>query len=157
MPSFKSIGTQLFEDLVDTDFTRATFEVATEIKEKAIQNASEGKAFGSDRFDRNYEPDYARTRKSRGYQVAFTDLQMGAKRIRRMNVKRESDKAVIEFDREPVRNGVTFGMVANFHHEGIVYKNGNFKMRSIFPKSIQSVPKEVHLEARKLAWEALRD
>lgn len=160
MPTSNSIGTQLINSLnhrakrlyVASDY------VAKAIDEQKNKNVSSGRGFGNDTFDTNYEKSYIPVREKAGFQIKFTDLQMGRKRIRQTKVDSDKTKnqSVISFYGEGRSQDVTFGVIAKYHHEGIRYRNGNFKVRSIFPKTLSSIPVFIHDLARRRGWEVLR-
>lgn len=160
MPTSNSIGTQLINSLNQraNKLHIASDYVAEAIDEQKNKNVTGGRGFGNDRFDTNYEKSYIPVRKKAGFQTQFTDLQMGRKRIRQttVNTNKAKNQSIISFYGEGRSQGVTFGMIANFHHEGIRYRNGNFKMRSIFPKTLSSIPVFIHDLARRRGWEVLR-
>lgn len=122
--------------------------VAEDINQKAKDNSNQGKAFGNDRYDRTYEPAYAKRRQKEGFQIQYTDLRKKQQRINTATVRRKREGAEIYY-----QNG---GRIFKFHHDGIQYKNGNNKMRSIFPKEISSVPNDTNELALKEAGRVLR-
>lgn len=114
----------------------------------------------TDRYDRNYEKitynkkgeavpkGYAKKRADKGFQIAYTDLQLNRKRIKNTVVEAQNG-AVISF--------VEGGDIFKYHHDGIDYSKAGNKMRSIFPKEgSDSIPEPILLETKKRLTAKLR-
>lgn len=140
-----------FDKLMQPRFKRlheAAKVVAEDINQKAKDNSRTGKAFGTDRYDRNYEPAYAKRRQSAGFQIKYTDLRKGRNRIETATTRRKAGGSEIYYE--------SGGRIFKYHHDGIQYKNGNAKMRSIFPKEATSVPADTNQLALEQAGKVLR-
>jgi hypothetical protein len=126
----------------------AAVRVADEIEDLAKKNSESGRGFGNDRYDKKYSTEYAKRRKSKGFQVEFVDLRRSQKRIETSRVTKREDGALIDYQ--------SGGRILKYHHDGITYKDATNKMRSIFPKELKSIPKEVFILALKEGGKVLR-
>jgi len=147
-----TLGEQ-FESILTSrlNFEDIEMYMARAIDAKMKQNVDEGTGFEGkvkDRYDRNYEPKYAKSRSKQGFQVEYTDLQKKRKRIKNTIVEAQ-DGAVISF--------VEGGDIFKYHHEGVEYRNGRVKMRSIFPKEgSESLPQDIIDDTTKRLTAKLR-
>lgn len=114
--------------------------VCNDIMGKTVENVNKGVAFGSDRYDRKYQPRSIKDRTSQGFQVSYVDLQRSNKRFQTISVKQNDSESHTIFFQQG-------GNLFYNHHIGIDYKSGKNYMRSIFPKTEQSIPNSVHKKA----------
>jgi hypothetical protein len=133
------------------DLSDIEMDLARRIDKQMKENVDEGQGFigkVTDRYDRNYEPKYARKREKQGFQIEYTDLQKRRKRIKNTIIEAQ-DGAVISF--------VDGGEIFKYHHDGVTYANGKYKERSIFPKEgTDSIPKDILVASQKLLTAKLR-
>ena len=134
-------------------------EAAQVIDEQMKANSSQGRAFGSDRYDNEYQgynvplkrggsshSGYARRRERKGLNTAPVTMRFTARRIEDTQVKKYAKYAEISFKSSEM--GVIFG----YHQAGISYPNVGLRTRSIFPVTAESVPANVHeLIRRRIA------
>lgn len=133
-------------DMADIEMGMARL-IDAQMKENVdVGQGFQGKV--TDRYDRNYEPKYAKKREKKGFQVAYTDMQLRRKRIKNTVVEAQNG-AVISF--------VEGGDIFKYHHDGINYSKAGVKMRSIFPKEgSDSIPEPILLETKKRLTAKLR-
>ena len=123
--------------------------VAEEISRMVKEQSMAGRAFGPDRYDREYTEPYKRRRARRGLTTHPVTMRAGANTIERMQFVTDSDGTEISFMDKQM--GVIFG----YHHRGINYRRVGNRMRSIFPKERSSVPPSVFALAHQLVGELL--
>lgn len=119
-------------------------KVAMDIRNRALSNTLEGRAFGNDEYKRTY----AKTTKRKPTSKTHVDLRKDKQRIKNMNVIVQGARtgAVIGWkDREEER------LFAWHHHGG-----GMLPIRRIFPTGIDQLPGDVTINAHKLVGEVLR-
>jgi len=147
-----TLGEQ-FESILTSrlNFEDIEMYLARAIDAKMKQNVDEGTGFEGkvkDKYDRKYEPKYAKKRSKEGFQVEYTDLQKKRKRIKNTIVEAQ-DGAVISF--------VEGGDIFKYHHDGVEYRNGRVKTRSIFPKEgSESLPQDIIDDTTKRLTAKLR-
>jgi hypothetical protein len=125
--------------------------IAEEIAQMMKDNTGTGKAFGADRYDDEYTERYKRKRERAGVGTAPVTLRFKARSIESTRVETTGSGSTISFD-DP-NMGVIFG----YHHEGIDYAKVGNRMRSVFPKTADSVPQSIKDMAERLIGEALRN
>jgi hypothetical protein len=123
--------------------------IAEEIAQMMKDNSGTGKAFGADRYDDEYTEPYKRKRARAGVATAPVTLRFKARSIESTRVETTGTGSTIKFD-DP-NMGVIFG----YHHEGIDYARVGNRMRSVFPKTAESVPQSIKDMAARLIGEAL--
>lgn len=107
-------------------------------------NARAGKSFPGEFYQRNYAKSTAQERRRLGLQISKVDLQRFLKRIDKTASRRLTDGATLYFTigkvkvRGKGRRQLTAGQLMYVHHHGL----GNLPIRTVFPKSHDSVPKE---------------
>jgi hypothetical protein len=118
-------------------------KVAMDIRDRALSNTREGRAFGNDEYKRTY----AETTKRIPANKTHVDLRKERQRIDNMDVIVVGARtgAVIGWkDRGEER-------LFSWHHHG----GGRLPIRRIFPTGIDQLPLEVKTNAQKLVKEAL--
>lgn len=110
---------------------------ASEVTEQMKENTKAGRAFGNDHYDDRYERKYSRWRTRRGLQAQPTTMRAKSLRIERTTAPEKVGDAVeVGF--------IDGGRIFKYHHDGIVYSKVGLRMRSIFPKSWESVPRNLY-------------
>ena len=128
----------------------ATPQIADKIAEQMKQNSNTGKAFGNDRYDDKYVDSYKKVRKRKGLGTSPVTLRATSKRIENTKIETTGTGSTISF-----ADGKA-GEIFKYHHDGIDYRRVGNRMRSIFPKTDQSVPQEIRDFATKLIGDILR-
>ena len=128
----------------------ATPQIADKIAEQMKQNSNTGKAFGNDRYDDQYADSYKKVRQRKGLGTSPVTLRATSKRIENTRIETTGTGSTISF-----ADGKA-GEIFKYHHDGIDYRKVGNRMRSIFPKSDQSVPQEIRDFASKLIGDILR-
>ena len=140
-----TLGEQ-FGNLMDTRSAllveRAGFPIAEEITAKMKELTQEGRGF-DDRYDTPYRPSYARKRDKAGLQTQKVELRYKSLRIERTTQPQE------------IRGGAEIGFVDGgkifkYHQDGITYKNGLRRTRTIFPRDWASVPTDIYERFKQL-------
>jgi hypothetical protein len=117
--------------------------VASDIDTKMKDNTLNGRGFGADEYDNTYSPRYS-VKKGR---IAPVTLRADRRRIEQTNVQPQPGGTRISFvDGDG-------GRIFKYHHDGTA-RGG--KTRSIFPKSVQSVPLDTKQIAIDGVWEVLQ-
>lgn len=119
--------------------------LAEDINDKMKENTQAGRGFGNDAYVNFYNPKYAARR---GKPISPVILRDQKKRIERYEVTPGKTGAVIQL-KEDRDMAIIFG----YHHTG---KATGGKIRSIFPKTVASVPADVRDLAVELTGEVLR-
>ena len=137
----KSLGDQ-FADIINgktpTVFETVAIYAADEIAERMKENSSIGRGFGDDEYDPVYSEKYADWRAEQGLQTSVVELRAHEQRIERTRIEYTAGTgAEISFQEG--------GRIFRYHHEGIQYPSGT-KIRSIFPKTVGSVPPDLRAE-----------
>lgn len=134
---FARIVTRKAEELGDV-----AVEVMEEINEKAGKNTEASKGFGNDIYESDLSPAY---KKKSGKD--FADMRGFTEEIENTFARKSGkNKAVGGF----VNTGSS--RIFRYHHEGIATGG---KIRSIYPKSAESVPGDIKNLAQKLTKKAL--
>ena len=128
----------------------ATPQIADKIAEQMKQNSATGKAFGNDRYDDQYVDSYKKVRSRAGVGTSPVSMRFKSKRIENTRIETSGTGSTISF-----ADGKA-GEIFKYHHDGIDYKKIGTRVRSIFPKSDQSVPQEIRDFATKLIGDILR-
>jgi len=117
--------------------------VAVDIKDRMLENTSEGRSFVNAPYDPTYSAPYARRK---GYGEARSPVNLRAK-----NLGIETAKVTMA----PKGSMISFGIdgdILNLHHTG---RARGGKVRTIFPKAIDQVPPETKDVAFKAGFEVL--
>jgi hypothetical protein len=139
----------LMRKRIDSLVEKAAYPIAEEITELMKRNTKEGHSFLNERYDTPYQLKYARQRQRKGLQATKVELRTRGLRIERTTApQREgNDTAVIGF--------VDGGKIFKYHQDGITYKNGLQRVRTIFPRSWASVPVDIVDRFKTLIVEVL--
>lgn len=147
----KSMADQ-FEEIIRPRLERAESEasqkVATRIDRQMKENTLAGGAFGADQYDSTYSKSHKRARRKAGVQVEKVDLRYKRRTIENTRVEKTRGRgkgARISFNEG--------GEIFKMHHDGTAKGN---KIRSIWPKTPESVPDSVRTEARQIVGRILR-
>lgn len=124
---------------------KAGEEVARLFQDEMESNTRQGKGFGSDPYDANYSQSHARARRRKGLQTSHVDLRMDRKRIEQTHSTSTKTGTKIEF--------AEGGNIFKYHHTGSATGG---KTRSIWPKSPESIPEFIKLQAKALITGVLR-
>ncbi len=149
----KSLGEQ-FEAIIKPRIDKVNEQVAPKIAEdiaqRMKQNTLSGTAFGNDPYESSYQSASHRSkRRKQGLQVGTVDMRMGKRRIEQTKIEKVGggkQGAEVQFQ------DADAAIIFNYHHKGTATGN---HMRSIFPKSAESIPKETKVNAMKLVKEVL--
>lgn len=117
--------------------------VATDIKDRMLENTAEGRSFVNAPFDDTYSAPYA---KRKGYGEALRPVNLRAKNL-------GIETAMVQF--APTGSTISFGIdgdILKLHHTG---KARGGKVRTIFPKETDQVPPETKDIAFKAGFEVL--
>lgn len=146
----KDIGQQ-FRDIIEPRLARIDSDVATpmaeQINDRMKENTSKGSAFGSDPYDAKYSRRRKAQREALGLQVSHVDLRGVNRRIEtaQVNTVGHGQPGVqISFARG--------GSIFKEHHTGT---GPGKKVRSIFPKTEESVPDDIKDQAKTTLTEVL--
>jgi hypothetical protein len=121
---------------------RAGFPIAEEITEQMKALTKEGRGF-KEPYDTPYRPSYAKKREKAGLQTSKVELRYKSYRIERTTQPTEvMGGAEIGF--------VDGGKIFKYHQDGITYKNGLRRTRTIFPRDWQSVPPDIYERFKQL-------
>lgn len=141
-----------FDDIIRPRLNRVNNEAAKPVAEavdkQMKENTEAGRGFGDDQYDSQYSESHVKERKRLGYQTGNVDLRMGNRRIENTEVSQvggERPGVKIRFN----QGGRIFG----YHHTGDA-KGG--KVRSIFPKTPESVPDDIYNMAKRIVGEVLK-
>lgn len=113
--------------------------VAQLISNKMKENVEAGKGFGLDQFDSTYSESHAKARRRKGLNSSRVNLKMGQRRINQTRIETTGDSSTVSFP-----DG---GDIFKLHHKGTA-KGG--KIRSIFPKSPESIPEEITSKVKEI-------
>jgi hypothetical protein len=119
--------------------------IAEDINIRMKENTEDGRGFGNDIYINEYNAKYAARR---GKKISPVTLRDQKKRIERYAVTTSKSGAVIEL-KEDRDMAIIFG----YHHTGNARGR---KVRSIFPKTVASVPEDIRDLAVQLTAEVLR-
>jgi hypothetical protein len=142
----------LMQKRIGTLVEKAGYPIALEISEAMKQNTKEGHSFVNEQYDTPYQPKYAKARGRKGLQIKNVELRTNNFRIERttppMNVfSGGTQGAEIGF--------VDGGRIFKYHQDGVKYKNGLKRVRTIFPRTWASVPTDIVDRFKKLIVEVL--
>jgi hypothetical protein len=125
--------------------------MANMIADQMEENTEKGRAFGNDIYVNEYSPRSIAERSALGLQTGTVVLRRGNNRIETTRVDRISGKgASIRFEQG--------GRIFNEHHTGEALKkpfNRNVPIRSIFPKTHESVPRDIIEDTKIVIAEVL--
>lgn len=128
----------------------ATPQIADKIDQQMKDNTATGKAFGNDRYDNQYVESYKKVRSRAGVGTSPVTMRFKSKRIEQTNIETTGTGSTISFADDKA------GVIFKYHHDGIDYKRVKERVRSIFPKSDQSVPQEIRDFATRIIGDILR-
>ena len=120
----------------------ASEAVAIDIKDRMLQNTSEGRSFVNAPYADTYTAPYAN--RAKGGNVRPVNLRGRNLGIETAKVTLAPQASTISFDVD--------GKILKYHHEGTA-RGG--RVRTIFPKQIDQVPPETKDVARKAGFEVL--
>jgi hypothetical protein len=141
---FKSILKPRLDDVQKRVGDRVGELMADEMK----SNTQAGHGFGNDPYDGNYSTSHKNARRKRGLQTTNVDLRYKNSRIDSTQVQTTGGaggSTSIRF----TQGGEVFKM----HHDGSAKGN---KTRSIWPKTPESIPKNLKSEIKTVVGEVLR-
>jgi hypothetical protein len=142
----EQLGKSLKEKTMDIN-KKVGKDVAKLFEDEMKLNTQQGRGFGQDQYDSTYSPSHRKERQRRGLQPDRVDLRMKHRRIERTVVETTAGS-----------NGSTtikhaeHGDIFKLHHTGRA-KGG--KVRSIWPKSPESIPEKIKLRVKELVGEAM--
>lgn len=119
--------------------------VAETISDDMQENTLKGHGFGNDEYDNVYSELSIQERESMGLQTSTVELRRGNNRIEHTRIDTSREGTVISFQ--------SGGKIFKQHHTGKPYTgttNPNIPVRSIFPKTIDSVPTITREDAKTL-------
>lgn len=135
--------------------------IAEAIAQQMRDNTSMGTSFGKDRYDAKYQgydegvknrhAGYARKRERAGLPPAPVTLRYKTKSIESTFVETTGKGSTIKFT-DPDK-----AVIFKYHHDGINYTKVGNRMRSIFPKTPESIPLAIRELAERLVGEALKN
>jgi hypothetical protein len=129
---------------------KVTPVIAEDIAQRMKDNTLAGKAFGNDRYDNEYTPKYRVYRKRQGLPEAPVTMRANKRRIENTRIEVTSGEgSTIRFE-DP-----DMGKVFKYHHDGIQYSKAGLRMRSIFPKGVESVPADIMDKINRMIAEVL--
>jgi len=123
-------------------------DIATLIMDDMLENTEAGRAFGNDPYDNEYSERSVRERRAQGLQTETVELRRGNNRIETVNSRATNKGATISFTQG--------GRIFKTHHDGLYSGQNRMPVRSIFPKTPESVPDDIHENAYELVREWLR-
>lgn len=123
---------------------KAGGKVAQLISNQMKVNVEAGKGFGRDEFDSSYSDSHRDVRRRKGLSTGRVNLKMGRRRINQTQIETTNQKSEISFS-----DG---GRIFKMHHKGEA-KGG--KIRSIFPKSPESIPEVIVTEVKSILHKVL--
>lgn len=140
-----SLGEQ-FGELMDRRSAllveRAGFPIAEEITVKMKELTKEGRGF-SEPYDTPYRPSYAKKRQKAGLQTERVEL-----RYKSLRIERTTQPAEVQGGAEV--GFVEGGRIFKYHQDGIQYRNGLRRTRTIFPRDWASVPTDIYERFKQL-------
>jgi hypothetical protein len=113
-------------------------EMAKMLADQMEENTSRGYGFGNDPYDNTYSERSVFDRGKLGLQVRTVELRRGNNRIETTQIQHtKGNGATIRFGQG--------GTIFKEHHLGQSFglSRGNTPMRSIWPKSYESVPRDI--------------
>jgi hypothetical protein len=149
-----TIGKQ-FDDIikprVELALERGSKKMADLISDQMQENSQQGHAFKQDPYVNVYHPQSVFERKRLGLQTGIVTLRRVNKRIEDTRVVyTKGTGAVIKFEQD--------GIIFKEHHMGEALTkpfNRNVPMRSIFPKTRESVPDDIIEDTQIFVQEVL--
>lgn len=146
-----TLGSQ-FDDLMtqraDQLIEKAGYPIAEEIAERMKSLTKEGRGF-DERYDTPYRPSYAKKRAKAGLQTEKVEL-----RYKNLRIERTTQPTTVLGGAEI--GFVEGGQIFKYHQDGVRYKNGSVRTRTIFPRDWASVPQDIYDRFTKLIMEVLR-
>jgi len=126
-------------------------KVAEAIDAAMKENTLSGRGFGNDRYDDTYVDSYKKVRRRAGLNESPVTLRYKTKSIENTRIETTAQQgSTIRF-----QDG-NKGKIFKYHHEGIQYSKAGLRMRSIFPKTDESIPAEIRQMTERLVGEVLR-
>jgi hypothetical protein len=142
----------LMRKRIDSLVEKAAYPIAEEITELMKRNTKEGTSFTGETYDVPYSESYAKTRKRKGLQTSKVEMRSRGLRIEYTTPPQNQfymGKATAEI------GFVNGGNIFKYHQDGIIYKNGIKRTRTIFPRSWASVPVDIVDRFKTLIVEVL--
>lgn len=131
--------------------TEVAPRVAEAIDTAMKQNTQSGKAFGNDRYDDTYTDSYKKVRRRNGLNESPVTMRFKNKSIENTRIETTAQQgSTIRFQ------DANKGKIFKYHHDGIQYTRAGLRMRSIFPKTDESIPAEIRQLTERLVSEVLR-
>ena len=149
--SHKSLAQQFSEHIrpiTNKLSEKVSEDVAVILDKQMKENTQEGRAFGADPYDNSYSTSHRNARRKRGLQTGRVDLRYTQRRIEKTRIETTSGKqakATIRF--------ADGGDIFKLHHDGTAKGN---KIRSIWPKSPESIPDHITQQVKQIVGEVLR-
>lgn len=132
-------------------FAKGEKAMANMLSDQMEENTDKGVAFGTDQYDSTYAPITVSLRSAKGLPTGRVTLRESRHRIETTQVSHSKSRgATIRF-----REG---GKIFKEHHLGQTVNTGSPKslpVRSIWPKSHQSVPKDIVEDTMLIVGEVL--
>jgi len=136
---------------VEVAIQRGSDEMAKMIADQMEENSLQGHGFKNDPYVNQYHPQSIEERRRLGLQTGTVTLRRGNNRIEDTKVTyTKGSGSKIEF--------MQGGTIFKEHHTGEALVrpfNRNVPMRSIFPKTRDSVPDAIIEDAKTAVWEVL--
>lgn len=123
-------------------------QVADVFEEKMKQNTLSGRGFGNDEYDSSYSQSHRSERRRQGLQTSRVTLRMKNRRIENTIVETTGGKS----GQTTIRHA-EMGDIFKMHHTGRAMGG---KVRSIWPKTPESIPQPVKNRVKELIAEGLR-
>jgi hypothetical protein len=143
--------TAIINPRVERAIEKGAVKMANAITDQMEENSLRGRGFGADPYVNVYHPRSVEDRKRLGLQTGIVELRRVSKRIEDTKVVyTKGDGATIRFMQD--------GIIFKEHHEGKALSrpfNRNVPMRSIFPKSLESVPTDIIEDTQTYVHEVL--
>jgi len=130
---------------------RGSVKIADMLSDQMQENTERGRGFGADPYVNVYHPQSVENRSRLGLQTGTVNLRRGNNRIEDTKViYTKGSGTVIKFEQG--------GGIFKEHHEGRPLSrpfNRGVPMRSIWPKSMESVPQDIVDDAKYFVLEVL--
>ena len=151
----KNIGDQ-FMDIITPRLGEIEERVAKPMVEKITEqmkeNTRQGQGFGNDPYQSQYKSaSHVKVRKKKGFQTSHVDLRMQKKRIENTYPPKKAE--IVGKGEAAVQVGFNEGgQIMLYHHTG---RAKGSQVRSIFPKTPESVPQTTINEAQETLHKVL--
>jgi len=148
MKSMEAQFKEITKPRINSITQKAGKEVAGLFEEQMKANTQVGTGFGADPYNNDYSQSHRKRRKKLGLQTQNVDLRMKNSRIDQTKVQTTGGKKGV--------TAISFqsgGDIFQLHHTGNAKGN---KIRSIWPKSPESIPKTLTSKVSDIVAEVLR-